>query len=248
MPGNNMTVFRQELVKMEDEFNRVLPPHLPPQRLTRTIESAVMADPKLLDCDRRSFWRACMSAAVFGLEVDGHQSAVLRFKNKAQLIPMKAGLIALAFNAGWIVEAHSVRKADTFHFSYGDGAVIHHEPALDAGRGSENPLTHAYAMAWPKGSRGDRVFKVLSADIINERRNNSFGYKANSAASPWTTHPEAMWEKTAIRDVCGDLPWQVHKAEELEGRFDRGENTSADKMPDGKINIDGEAFEEQPAA
>lgn len=239
--ANAMEIFRKELVSGAASLTDVLPLHLPAERLTRTIVGAVKADLKLLECERSSLWKAIMTAAVFGLEVDGRQSAIIRFGKKAQLIPMVSGLITLADNAGFVIDAQVVRQKDEFGFTLGADPTLTHIPAMGAGRGNDNPVTAAYAISWPKGHREDRVFDVLELPDIIARRDRSSSYRKFPSSSPWTNDFPAMARKSAVRARANHLPWQVQKAEELEGRHDRGENTWAEKMPDGAVNIDGEA-------
>ncbi len=113
---------------------------------------------------------------------------------------------------------------------------------MGQGRGNDNPVTAAYAMAWPIGHKADRIFEYLELPDIIARRDRSSGYKASPNTSPWTNDFPAMARKSAIRALANHLPWQVQKAEELEGRQDRGENTWAEKMPDGAVNIEGEVL------
>ena len=57
-----------------------------------------------------------------------------------------------------------------------------------------------------------------------------------------------MARKSAVRARANHLPWQVQKAEELEGRSDRGEVTWAEKNPDdGSVTIEGEIIKEGDA-
>jgi recombination protein RecT len=184
-----------------------------------------------------------MTAAVFGLEVDGRQSAIIPFRKKAQLIPMVSGLITLAHNAGYIIDAQVVRQKDAFDYNFGLTPMIHHQPARGQGRGNDNPIVAAYAVSWPKGSREDAVFDVLELPDIIARRDKSAAFKTQGDGSAWTTDFAAMARKSAVRARANHLPWQVQKAEELEGRHERGEITNAVKMPDGSINIDGEVLD-----
>lgn len=240
--ANAMEIFRKELDSGAASLTDVLPLHLPAERLNRTIIGAVKADLKLLECERASLWKAIMTAAVFGLEVDGRQSAIIRFGKKAQLIPMVSGLITLANNAGFVIDAQVVRQKDIFEFSLGADPVLTHIPAMGADRGNDNPVIAAYAISWPKGHREDRVFDVLELSDIIARRDRSAAWKFKKEKSPWGTDFPAMARKSAVRARANHLPWQVQKAEELEGRNERGENTWATKMEDGTINIDGEAL------
>lgn len=241
--ANAMGIFRKELDAGAASLTEVLPLHLPVERLNRTIIGAVKADLKLLECERSSLLKAIMTAAVFGLEVDGRQSAIIRYGKKAQLIPMVSGLITLAHNAGFVIDAQVVRQKDMFDYSLGADPVLTHTPAMGAGRGNDNPVTAAYAISWPKGHREDRVFDVLELPDIIARRDQSSLYKSSPNISPWTNDFPAMARKSAVRARANHLPWQVQKAEELEGRHDRGENTWAEKVPDGSVNIEGEVLD-----
>ena len=238
--SNALTIFRAELEGQRDALADVLPAHLSPERLNRTLIGAIKGDLKLLECDRASLWKAIMTAAVFGLEVDGRQSAIIRFKSKAQLIPMVSGLITLAHNAGFVIDAQVVRQKDAFDYQHGTAPSLTHQPAKGAGRGNDNPVIAAYAISWPKGHREDCVYDVLELPDIIARRDKSSAWKFMGEKSPWGTDFAAMARKSAVRARANHLPWQIQKAEELEGRHERGENTWAEKMPDGAVNIDGD--------
>ncbi len=244
-----LTIFRKELDSNRKSLAEVLPQHLPVERLNRTVISCIKSNQKLLECDRGSLWKAVMTAAVFGLEVDGRQSAIIKFGNKAQLIPMVSGLITLAYNAGIVIDAQTVRAADEFSYELGLDPWLKHRPMSGQGRGNDNPITHSYAISWPMGHRPDRVFDVLDLPDIIDRRDRSPGWRAFQAgkikSTPWSTDFGPMARKSAVKARANHLPWQVQKAVELEGRTDRGENTWAEKMPDGSINIDGLAVDEK---
>ena len=245
---NAMTIFRQELRRMQPEFGHVLPAHLSPERLTRTIESAVMADPKLLECDRASVWRACMSAAVFGLEVDGRQSCIVRYKSKAQLIPMVGGLVTLAFHSGFQVQGEIVRIKDQFEYEKGLAPKLIHKPARTDERGKDNPIVAAYATA--RGPHVLPMFEVYEMPEIIDVRNRSSGYQyavKNGSPTPWVTDFPAMCRKTPIRGLCNHLPWQVQKPVELEGIFDRdGVVVNAVKDDAGTVTLAKDEYEVEP--
>lgn len=243
--ANAMEIFRKELVSNAQSLTDVLPRHLPVERLNRTVISAIKADPKLLGCQRNSLWKAVMTAAVFGLEVDGRQAAIVRFKERAQLLPMVSGLITLAHNAGFIIDAQVVRQADEFDYAQGLNPFLTHVPATGQGRGGDNPVIGAYAISWPIGHRADAVYDFLDLPDIIARRDRSAAWKHKKERSPWGTDFPAMARKSAVRARAHHLPWQIQKVEELEGRSDRGEATWAEKSPlDGAVTIEGEIVEE----
>lgn len=247
---NALTVFQGELVKKQSDFAMVLPQHLPPERFQRTVLSAVARDMALLDpskTDRASLWRACMSAATFGLEIDNRLSCVVRYGRQAQWIPMVAGLVALAQNGGWLVQGDLVRKMDDFDYTRGLHPDLQHKPAKTDLRGGDNPIVAAYATAW--SNQGfNPIFEVMQMPEILKVRDNSAGYKfaesgpANKGGgkknSLWHKDFAAMARKTPIRALANHLPWQVQKAIELETRHDEGKVASAAPGDDGTIIVE----------
>ncbi len=240
-----LTIFRKELDSNRQSLAEVLPQHLPVDRLNRTVISCIKGNLKLLECERSSLWRAVTTAAVFGVEVDGRQSVILPYKNRAQLVIMVSGLISLAYNAGFMIDAQVARQADEFSYELGLDPWLKHRPTSGQGRGNDNPVIGSYAISWPIGHRADRVFDYLDLPDIIARRDISAAWRAKREKSLWGTDFPAMARKSAVRARANHLPWQVQKAEELEGRADRGENTWAEKMPDGSINIDGVVVDEK---
>ena len=157
-----------------------------------------------------------MHVAVVGREVEGRESAIIRYGSKAQLIPMVSGLITLAYNAGFVIDAQVVREADEFSYELGLDPWLKHRPTSGQGRGTDNPVIFAYAISWPMGHRADRVFDVLDLPDIIARRDKSAGWKAFKAGkiknTPWSTDFPPMARKSAVRARANHLPWQVQKA------------------------------------
>ena len=253
MTDTAMTIFRKELTSMEPQFARVLPAHLSPDRLTRTIESAIANDNKLLDVSRSSLWRSCMSAATFGLEVDGRQSAIVRYGKSAQWIPMVSGLITLADNAGWSVRGQVIRKLDAFDHTEEPPEIYHKRPQVGSAsaeqRGDDNAIIGAYAVARSKTSEiAPPLIEVMDLVDIIRIRDNSSGYKAFKSnkirSTPWQSDFAAMVRKTPVRSLCNHLPQQVQKAVELEMKHDQGAEAFAVKNDDGTIIIDADDYED----
>ncbi|MDD9903730.1 MAG: recombinase RecT [Rhodospirillaceae bacterium] len=247
MSNNPLTIFRNELVKMEPQFDRVLPAHLTVARLTRTIESCVSRNPRLLQADRKSLWEAAMTAAVFGLECDGWtgQGHLVPFKGKVQFIPGYQGLITLAFNSGYIVQGHVVRQSDIFSYQYGLEPALNHAPDRTHDRGADNPIVAAYATA--RGKDLIPVFEVMELPELLDARAKSSGWQAFKSGkmkdNPWESDFEAMARKTPIRRLASHLPLNFQKAVAIEAMAEQGVNAHAEKMPDGTINIEGEAVD-----
>lgn len=240
-------VVRKELNVMMPEFAQVLPPHLPVERLGRSIISACSINPRLLDCDRRSLWRAAMTAAVLGIEPDGvtGQGYFVPFKGKVQFIPGYKGIITLAANWGYLVRGHVVRKADKFRAVLGTDEHVEHEPALDAPMDAAiNPIIGAYATA--RHRTMPAAIEYMPLELIMRARDRSQGYQAakrGGASSPWDTDFAEMARKTPVRQLGDQLPLSVQRALALERAHDQGKVAHATKIAGGAVEIDMEATE-----
>ena len=226
-----ITQFRTDLSRMESQFKMALPAHIPVDRFVRVIMTAVQNTPKLLACDRQSFFNAAMKAASDGLLPDGREGAIVPFGDndddqggrkrgdaaKATWMPMIAGLRKVARNSGEIDtwDVYLVHEGDDFAYELGDDPYIKHKPA--AAGGLHRKITHAYSVAKLKDGGISR--DVMNIEEIEDIR------KAFSRASkgPWTnpvTYGE-MAKKTVARrhskmlPKSTDLDRVLHRDDEL---------------------------------
>ena len=139
-----MQSFRDDLSKLRSQFKMALPVHISVERFERIIITAVQTSPKLAECDRGSFWAACMKAAQDGLLPDGRECAIVPFKNKetgvsmAQYLQMIGGVLKKVRNSGELasISPHVVYEKDEFkHWVDEQGEHFNHTPFLgdDAG-------------------------------------------------------------------------------------------------------------------
>src|SRR4030095_5978581 len=146
---------------------------------------------------RQSLWNACLKAASDGLLPDGREGAIVPFKDKAQWMPMVAGLLKRFRNSGQLksLDCDIVRSDDEFSFWKDErGPHLRHVP----GSGDGKP-TRAYAMA--ETIDGGVMIKVMSEAEINKRRNVS-----RAKNSPlWTEWVEEAWQKTVLRNLAKRL-------------------------------------------
>lgn len=195
-----------ELIKMQPEIARALPKHLDSERMSRIALTALRTTPKLNECTLPSFLGCVLQLAQLGLEPNtpaGH----------AYLIPRKIhgvmtcttiigyeGLLDLVYRSGKtaLVYAHVVRDGDHFDYNYGlDRSLVHKPIAPD-----EAPLTHVYAVAELRA--GHKAFVVLTAEQVLRRKASAQG--SATPSSPWNKYPEAMWKKSAVRELTKYLP------------------------------------------
>lgn len=247
MSDNALAILDHQAVTMRSQLEMVLPDHLPVDRLYRTVRSAVRTTPALIKANRNSLWRAVMSAALFGLEVDGRQSAIIPFKGQAQWIPMVNGLVTIAWNSGFVVQGEVVRAKDDFAISLGVERHLHHVPAIGVQHDRDNPVVGAYAIAHSRTM--PPVFEYMDLPDLLRVRDGSKGYqyaKANNKPSQWISDFRGMARKTPVRALCNHLPWNVQRAVEVEDEHDKGRASWATRGEDGAIEVSYADVDEAP--
>jgi recombination protein RecT len=210
---NPVNELRAQLEQREASFQAALPRHIPVERFTRVILTAVQFTPELLECTRVSLFNAALKAAQDGLLPDGREAAMVVRKNfragtkEVSYQPMIAGIRKKARNSGDISswDAHVVCANDHFQFQLGDNPQVNHSYDLKQERG---PMIGAYSVAVMKD--GSKSYEVMSIADINRIRDQSDGWKAFSAgkikSTPWSTSPEEMARKTVARRHSKVLP------------------------------------------
>lgn len=190
---------RNDLQKMQGEFEAALPPQIPADRFVRTAITAIQMNPDLLSTDRKSLLGACMKAAQDGLMVDGREAALVIFKNKAQYMPMVAGLLKKARQSGQVssISAHVVYERDQFDYELGDKERIYHKPSLNDDRGK--PIA-VYAIG--RMVDGGVYREVMSVAQVEKVRSVS---RAKNSG-PWEAWWDEMARKTVIRRLAKYMP------------------------------------------
>jgi len=198
--ANPVAVARMELGRMESEFARALPAHIPVERFTRVVMTAIQNNPDLaIKCDRRSLWNAAMRAAQDGLLPDGRDGAIVEYKGHAQWMPMIGGIRKKVRNSGEIAtwDVHAVYEKDHFEFELGDDPYIRHRPVL----GDRGKIVAVYSIATLKS--GEKSRDVMGIDDVEKIRKLS-----RAQNGPWanpTFYPE-MAKKTVARRHSKVLP------------------------------------------
>lgn len=210
---NPVAVIRQNLTQMAPEFESALPKHITVEKFTRVAMTAIQNNPDLQNADRRSLFGAIVRLAQDGLLPDGREGAIVLFGNKAQAMPMIAGILKKLRQSGEIakVSAQVVHENDEFVWTLGfDEDVTHNPPPLDKPRGK---AIGAYATAVLKD--GSRLLEVMSLEEIEKVRAVSRA-KGNG---PWVQWWGEMARKTVMRRLSKRLPMST----DVEDQFDRDE-------------------------
>lgn len=218
---NPVTVIRQNLTAMAPEFKAALPAHVPVEKFTRVAMTAIQNNPDLQNADRRSLFGAIVRLAQDGLLPDGREAAIVLFGNKAQAMPMIAGVLKKLRQSGEVakVSAHVVYERDHFVWTLGfDEAIEHRPPALHEERGK--PIG-AYATAVLKD--GSQLCEVMTLEEIERVRQVSRA-KNNG---PWVQWWGEMARKTVMRRLSKRLPMST----DIEDAVDRAALVDRDEPP-----------------
>lgn len=226
---DRVAAVRDLLKKAESQIAMALPSNIPASYIIRVALTAVQRNPELLECDRVTLLGAIFQAAQLGLVPDGvlGQAYLVPFRNskknrkEVQFIPGYRGLIALARRSGELstIDAEVVHEKDTFRFSRGTNPTIEHQPY----NGADDPgaITHVWAMA--KLKDGGYQIVVMTKREVEKIKKRAAGVRSGRE-TPWDTHPEWMFKKTALKQLCKLLPASVQsdRAMELDNRAEIG--------------------------
>lgn len=205
------------------QIGAALPKHITPDRMVRTVLTAMNRNPKLLDCTKESLWQAVMDCASLGLEPDALGRAYLipyedRRNNRVicQLQIGFKGLADLAYRSGMVatLQAQVVRANDHFVYAFGAEEKLEHRPLMSGDRGAPT-CVYAYC----KLKDGAFKFDLMSVDDVNRIRDRSQGYKSAAKYGkdhPWTTDWDEMAKKTVFKRLAKMLPLSSEIREAVE--------------------------------
>jgi recombination protein RecT len=209
-----------------NDFKTVLPSHVKPDTWVRLAQGALKKGKKqangLTDLEVAAannpgvFLAAVLDAARLGLEPGTEQFYLTPRKVKGQLeilgIVGYQGHIELMYRAGAVssVVAECVFANDEFDYQPGRDTVPHHRIDWDADSRGKLRLVYAYAHM-----RDGAVSKVvvLNRAGINKIKASSQG--SDSDYSPWQKHEEAMWLKSAVRQLQKWVPTSAEYRDQL---------------------------------
>jgi recombination protein RecT len=207
-----LLVLKTQIDQRQGEFARALPAHIPVERFTRVIMTAVQSEPDLLTADRSSFLTACLRSAQDGLLPDKRDGAIVIYNSKvkregkeawikmAQWMPMIGGILKKVRNSGKLatITARVVYGGD--HFRYwvdDDGEHVDFEPSDSP---DKSIVRRVFAMA--KTTDGELYVEPLTADDIEKIRSVS----RSRDKGPWVDWWEEMAKKSALRRLAKRLP------------------------------------------
>jgi recombination protein RecT len=198
--------------RYHQDFADVLPSHVKPETWVRLAVGALRRDDKVAEAAKNNtgaFMAALLTAARLGLE-PGTEQFYLVPQSPRKGAPKEImgitgyqGLVELMYRAGAVasVIVEAVREHDKFTYVPGRDERPIHEIDWDADDRGKLKLVYAYAIM--KGGATSKVV-VMNRSRINEIKSKSAS--ARSDYSPWTTSEEAMWLKSAARQLAKWVP------------------------------------------
>jgi recombination protein RecT len=248
------------------EFKKALPSHISPEKLQRTVMTAVQNNPDLLTADRQTLITSCMKAAQDGLLPDGREAALVIFstrfkdasgqwssKKQVQYMPMVYGLRKKIVQSGEIVSLQTglVYKAElengAFLYEVGLEPPIRHRPMLDlpAEELTDDKIIAAYSMAKMKdGTVSVEVMRRGEIDRVREvsqtgATKDRYG-KPRESKGPWADWFGEMARKTVMRRHSKTLPMSGDLIVDIEGREMEAAASTVDLLdvePDAPIAL-----------
>ncbi len=199
------------LRRNKPELEKLLGPSLTVEQFETAAMTYLHMNPKLVDCNPYSIVGGLRLGAQLGLSLGplGH-FYLAPHAGEAVFILGYRGMVELAYRSGKVrrISAAVVREGDTFEFRYGTRAVLDHTPG---GSPAERGWLAVYAVA--ELTNGGKPFEVLYPEDVEARRKRSALGKQNKG--PWTDDTEAMWRKSAVRQLQRWLPQTPESAHGL---------------------------------
>lgn len=207
------------LTEYQPQIAEILPSHVKPETFLRLAVGVFRRDEKLLEAARNdplALVEAMLHAARKGLEPGTEQFYLVPRKSKQhggrtviQGIEGYQGIVERIYRAGAAasVVVEAVREHDVFVWKPGghdtavpkrwEGPQVQPYHEVDWFGEDRGKLIGVYSYAVMRDSGAISKVVVLNRARVMEAKAKSDG--AKSEYSPWNTHEEAMWLKTAAR-------------------------------------------------
>lgn len=210
--GTDLQTFKGNLSKMIEAGEFALPTSVDPNTFRNAAIVAFQNNAEIRKCTPESVFTALRHLAGLGMMPDGKDAAIVRFADKAQAMPMTAGVIAAAKRSGKVkqVTSDTILEGETIHVWYDEETGEKRFEHTNEDGTRINPLTRSGkvigAIAVATMSDGSFDFEVFNLDQIEKRRRASPNQRGNEPTGIWKDWYEEMCTKTVVRRLCARLP------------------------------------------
>lgn len=193
--GAQVAMYASMVRSNVEEFKKVLPAHIVPERFIRLAEAQVNKDEKLIQAAQRNpgkLLQALLKCAQLGHYPDG---------DKFYLVPKGAiegweswkGMAERIMRTGRFqkIVVETVNEGELFQFDPNKDERPHHEIDWNTHESGKTVLSYAYAVH--KDGSTSKVAVITQQQAIKAR--------ALSRGDVWTKWDSQMWRKTAVRQL-----------------------------------------------
>lgn len=195
------------------------------KRMYLSFINAANKNPKILECTKETIQQSLMEACEMRLYPGLQECAMVPYWNgkkkcmELQFQPQYQGLVKLAMNTRVVktVDAEVVYDNDVFDWEKGSNAHLTWKRAKGA-RGNRYAVWAMFTL-----EDGEERFVVMYEEDVAKIKARS--KNADSEHSPWNTDTDAMWKKTAVKQVLKLAPksFQLAQAIEKDNAIESGE-------------------------
>lgn len=202
---------------MLSQVQMAAPKHLDADRIIRLGLTTIKKNKDLIECwnkNQASVLASFMESVQLGLEIDARGLAYLiPYKGACTFQVGYKGLISLAMRSGKLrniyAEVVYESEKENVNIELGLSRNLSHKFDFTAERKGKLLLAYAVAVFMD----GTTHFEYVQPHHVDKAKKTSMG--AGSAYSPWNTHPEEMWKKTAVKRLCKYLDLSPEVAEAI---------------------------------
>ena len=232
---------RSQIEKMIPELHRAMPQiGITAERMARTALTALNANPKLYECDGKSFLASLVQSATLGLLPNtplGH-AYLIPYGKQVQFQVGYLGILELAYRTGEYLQiyAKEVYENDKFEFSFGLDPKLEHIPAREK---KGEPI---YYYAVYKLKSGGYSFEVMSKEDVIEHSKQYSQAVQKGYSSPWKTDFVAMAKKTVLKKLLKYAPksTEIAKIVNLDETTNKLTENMSEVIPEYGAVIDAE--------
>ncbi|MGJ0236946.1 recombinase RecT [Novosphingobium fluoreni] len=229
-------VLKNTVSRKADDFKTVLPSHITVDKFQRTIATAALKNPQLMNCDRQSLLLAAMQLAQDGLLPDGREAALVPFKSRVkdgnqwidkwqvQAMPMAWGLRKKILQSGEVLSlqvgvVYEDEIGNGFLYEIGIEPPVRHRPDLmaKAEDRTDDKIVAAYSIARIKNGDAEPLWsaevmprheidKVRQASQTGAVGKTTRDGKAIAPKGPWVDWFSEMAKKSVLRRHSKMLP------------------------------------------
>ena len=229
----------QNVLKRIDSLTELaLPIDMSKEQFLNIIESGMLENEKIMECNPLSIATTILKASAFGLSVGSAKGEFYLIPRGKQLTGQVGykGLLTLARRTGEVFEIHAeiIYENDEFDISTGTDRYIKHKPLLSGERGKK---ICAYATARMK-NHNKLVFHYMGIKDIDKRNKNR--------SQIWRDWNDEMQKKTVINALLKLLPLEDQRIKDAISLNDSENYQKVDIIEEEPISLAPQKTETEP--